>query len=734
MAKSESVESALIVLHGRASSVVLELDGNGAPLWRYWGARLIPYPVCPEPVEGLHPASKNGTAKVSPSISSGRTGWGLDDHIALNIPPLRTTRPEPSFALNEDVPFSIFPTFGIGWFGPSALLAHRSGEDFAQCWTVCAVEWLTPAEKVRIRLSDDVAHIAVEVTLALDPTSDILAIQTTLANTSDNMLDIQHLAAACLPLPQEALRLQHSIGRHNNEFQHQEEALGRGGWRRENRRGITGHGGPCGAVVLREDGGAWGAQLAWSGNSAQSIDWVDDGQYAWQLGEWLAPGEVRLAAGESLAAPVVLATYSPEGADGVARNFHTDIRARMNWPDGKMKPRPVHLNTWEGFYFDHDEAALMELADAAAEIGIERFVLDDGWFHGRNDDTRGLGDWWPDVTKYPNGLAPLAAHVTGLGMEFGLWMEPEMVSPESDLFRAHPDWALQIAGRPLLTARNQLVLDLTRTEVSDYLFGCLDKLLRDFPITYLKWDHNRDLTTAGNGQGRAAYHAQVLAVYALLDRIRAAHPRVEIESCAGGGGRIDAGIIQRTHRFWASDCIDAVSRLPIQRGFLQFMPPELMGSHVGASPAHSTGRSQALDFRAAVALTGHFGVELDVRALAAAERARLAHWIALYKQFRNQLHHGQVYRGDAGDGVFWQAHGAADEWLLFVYRVSPTCQRYAPTARLPFIESNLHYTISQLEPVVESVQDIHGAWLREMGLHLPPMQAESALIYRLRAY
>jgi alpha-galactosidase len=269
----------------------------------------------------------------------------------------------------------------------------------------------------------------------------------------------------------------------------------------------------------------------------QSIEWIDDGRYHWQMGEWLAPGEVRLAAGESIETPQMLATYAAD-ANGVAQNFHAEIRQRTPWHGEQMKPRPVHLNTWEGFYFNHDEAALMELADAAAEVGIERFVLDDGWFEGRNDDTSSLGDWWTDKAKYPNGLKPLAEHVTGLGMEFGLWVEPEMVNPDSGLYRAHPDWALATPGRPAITARNQLVLDMERAEVGDYLFEKIAALLDELPISYLKWDHNRDLTTAG---ARPRYRQQVLAAYALMDRIRAAYPHVEIEACAGGGGRIRIG-------------------------------------------------------------------------------------------------------------------------------------------------------------------------------------------------
>ncbi len=277
-----------------------------------------------------------------------------------------------------------------------------------------------------------------------------------------------------------------------------------------------------------------------------------------------------------------------------------------------MQPRPVHANSWEACYFDHDEERVVALAQACAALGIERFVLDDGWFRGRNDDRAGLGDWTSDPAKYPSGLEPLAGRIVAMGMQLGLWVEPEMVSPDSDLYRAHPDWALALPGRNRPTARSQLVLDMRRAEVRDYLFGALDALLRELPVSYLKWDHNRDLAPAGGA-------AQVLGTYALLARLRSAHPDVEIESCAGGGGRSDAGILPYTHRFWASDNLDAVSRVAIQRGFLAFLPPEVMGSHIGAIPAHATGRCQSLGLRAAVAMPGHFGIELDPRQLDDAE-------------------------------------------------------------------------------------------------------------------
>ena len=682
-----------LVLHGRASSLVLELVPGGAPLWRHWGARLA-------------------------------------DDVAIPAP--LADRPRPGFVTDRDVPFALFPGYGRGWFGQAGLLAHRAGRDFALEFD--GAEVMAAAQAATVVLADSVAQVEVAVTLALDPDSDVLTVATRLTNRGAAPLDVQWLAAACLPLPPGARDVRHFAGRHNGEFAEQTDALGRGQWRRENRRGLTSHDCFPGAVVLGSEsaagGGAWGAQLAWSGSHLQLIEWIDDGRWQWQLGEGLAPGELRLAPGESVTTPEVLATYSPEGAGGVARNFHAAMRARSAWPGGAMTPRKVHLNTWEALYFNHDEGDLMALADAAAEIRIERFVLDDGWFAGRRDDRRALGDWRVDAGKYPRGLARLAEHVIARGMDFGLWVEPEMVSPDSDLYRAHPDWALALAGRDPLTARHQLVLDLSRADVRDHLYDALAALLGTLPIAYLKWDHNRDLTDAGSVDGRAAYRAQVQGSYALYDRLRAAFPQVEIEACAGGGGRIDAAIATRTQRFWISDTTDAVARVAIQRGYLQFMPPERMGAHIGSATAHTTGRTQSLDFRAAVALPGHLGVELDPRTLEPDERHRLATWISRYKTLRDRVHAGQVWMGDAGDGVLWQAHGTPDALVVFAYRIRPPSWRYPPALRLPMLDRSARYAVTTDGDVTE----VSGSWLGEVGLALPAMPSEGAFIVELSAH
>lgn len=708
-----------LVLHGRRSTLVLELHADEAPIWRYWGPRLP---------DGAGPPL-----------------------------PLRDQRALPSFNLDFDQPLTLLPTFGIGWFGQSALLAHRDGRAFAQAFTRCEAEWAEPGRAVTLHLTDAVAQLRASVALRLDAASDVLVARTTLTNLGDGVLDVQWLAALTLPLPGRCDQVRSYAGQHMHEFLLQSDPLGRSTWRRENRRGRTSHDCFPGAVVTTPGatghaGLAFGAHLAWSGNHQQTIEWLHDGQFQWQLGEWLAPGEGRLAPGASLTTPEVVASCSTEGLDGLAANFHAELRARLAWPGGAMRPRPVHLNTWEGFYFDVEPVKVKELATAAAAVGIERFVLDDGWFHGRHHDRAALGDWWPDETKFPQGLGDLIAHVNALGMEFGLWVEPEMVNPDSELHRAHPDWALQLAGRPVLTSRNQLVLDISRPQAADYLFGKISALLAAHPIGYLKWDHNRDLTSAGLADGLPGYRAQVLAAYALMARLRAAHPGVEIESCSGGGGRIDFAVLRHTHRVWTSDCIDALSRVDIQRGFLQFFPPEIMGAHVGTAPSHTTGRTQSMAFRAAVALPGHLGVELDVRHLGDADRGELQRWIAVYKRWRDRLHQGRVWRGEGGDGLVWQAHGdAADgELLLLAYRPQPSSHRYAPPLPLPFVDTGARYRVRQVlpegtvrptgrhhtAPFFDALNTpdglvVDGAWLAGAGLPMPRVNAETAFIVAL---
>ncbi|WP_245647590.1 alpha-galactosidase [Novosphingobium lentum] len=665
---------------------------------------------------------------------------------ACGIAGVAQVRGPASFSLDRDVALSTAPCGGLGWFGPELLRARRGGARQVAVFDRADVD--ATATAITIRLADAAGGVALEQHIALGE-GGCFTFSARLTNAGTTPLELDWLASVLLPLPGSSAGLVSWRGRHNAELVEVREPMPQQAWRRESRRGLTGHGGPPGVFVLdegatRHAGLVHALQLAWSGDAALAVERDDEGLWTLAAGAVLQPGEVVLQPGEAWTAPPALVAVSGHGRNGASAQFHAALRRIVCWPDGTMRPRPVHLNSWEACYFDHDAPRIAALADAAAAIGIERLVLDDGWFRGRNDDTAGLGDWTADPTKYPAGLGPLARHITALGMEFGLWVEPEMVNPDSDLYRAHPDWALALDGRPRPTARNQLVLDLSREDVRDYLFAALDALLHDLPIAYLKWDHNRDLAPAGGAR-------QVEGAYALFARLRAAHPAVEIEACAGGGGRSDAGIAAYVHRFWTSDNIDAASRVEIQRGFIAFLPPEMMGAHVGASPAHATGRGQSMAFRAAVALPGHFGVELDPRAMPEADRAELADWIAFYKAWRHVLHPGEVWLGEGADGLVWQAQGGRDDFLLFAIRTAPPLDRRPQPLTLPFLAGAgpCHVQLLRIAggegghaathaPIVGTMTDAplvyDGSWLAHAGLPLPSLKAESVAIYRITTW
>jgi alpha-galactosidase len=527
-----------------------------------------------------------------------------------------------------------------------------------------------------------------------------------LRNDGRSPLVVNELACI-LPVPTVAAEVLDLTGRWCRERHPQRRPFDQGIWMRQTRHGRTGHDAPLLLVAGTEGfgfrhGEVWGIHLAWSGDASWWAERLPDGSSVLGAAEL---GDVVVAPGEEYATPWVYAVWSDEGLDGISARLHRFIRARPNHP---RRARPVVLNTWEAVYFDHRLDRLKGLADTAAELGVERFVLDDGWFRGRRDDTAGLGDWFVDEDVWPDGLHPLIEHVRGLGMEFGLWVEPEMVNRDSDLARAHPDWVL--AGPPW---RHQQALDVMQAH--DYLLERLDALLTEYDIAYLKWDHNRDLVTPS--------HEQTLTTYRLLDELRARHPEVEIESCSSGGARVDLGILERTDRVWASDTNDALERQSIQRWTQLLLPPELVGSHVGPPTAHTTGRTHDLSFRAATALFGHFGIEWDISAASDEEREELREWIARYKRWRALLHSGEVVRVDLPDPAF-ALHGvvAADRSeALFCFVALATSASERPGAvRLAGLDPDRRYRVNDLA--------LSGRALMSAGLQMPLLGPEQAVL------
>ncbi len=522
-------------------------------------------------------------------------------------------------------------------------------------------------------------------------------------------------SSLALPLPARLTEVLTFGGDWAREFAPQRHVLQSGMLVFESRRGRPGHDRFPGLFVgvpgFGDDhGDVYGFTLGWSGSHRLSVERLREGDVVVLAGELHVDLDVAAAGYES---PWAYATFSPRGLNGVMQAHHAFLRERVVPSRAAAKPRPVHYNTWEAIYFDHNEATLRTLADRAAAVGAERFVLDDGWFKGRTNDSAGLGDWTVDAVKFPGGLAPLIAHVRGLGMEFGLWVEPEMVNPDSDLARAHPDW-IRREGDRLLLQRHQAVLDLGNVEVCAHLYEVLHALLAGHEISYLKWDMNRDLTGAGHG-------VYVRALYGLIDRLRAAHPGVEIEACASGGGRCDWGMLERTERVWVSDTNDALDRFDIQRHANLFMPPEVSGVHVGPAACHITGRRLSLDLRAHVALFGHMGLELDLRALSDGETERLSRHIANYKRFRDLLHTGLYWRLalDGADhcGVCVTS-AEKNQALALVFRRGSTELGRGTVLRLPGLREAAVYRCEAVGPVSPGVERTLAASLRDGQLLL----------------
>jgi alpha-galactosidase len=419
--------------------------------------------------------------------------------------------------------------------------------------------------------------------------------------------------------------------------------------------------------------------------------------------------------------------YSPEGLGGLSERCHRLIGERILPPRFREKERPVLVNNWEATYFDFDEEKLCGLADSAAELGAELFVLDDGWFGERDSADRSLGDWQVNRRKLPGGLEGLAEHVRSRGMEFGLWVEPEMISRESELYRRRPDWCLHIPGRKPPEGRSQLMLDLTRREVREHLIGVLIGLLDAAPVSYVKWDMNRPRAGASSPTLPArhrgeVHHRYLLGLYEVLEKVTAARPEVLFEGCAGGGGRFDMGMLYYMPQYWSSDNTDAVSRLTIQYGTSILYPPVTMGAHVSAVPNHQTGRTVPLSFRGNAAMSGNLGYELDPAALTPAERLEVQEQIAFYTRHRRLIQFGRFIRlaGPAEHGETAWMFVDEDQREALVFRFIIRREANEPLRRLP---------LAGLDPdAVYADQDsgrrCRGDELMHRGLHPPAEPAE----------
>lgn len=729
------VEHMVIALEAAGVSVLLDASA-GLPVMTYWGAAL--------PLTDAREAHSLVTAALPLSGSN-----------TLDVPPR----------------VALLPEHHTGWTGRPGLSGSRAGRSWSPRFTVTSV--LLDGDPVDgfvragaaavefVALDDEAAlelHLHVELLV-----SGLVRVRASITNLDDEPYTVDALTPA-LPVPADADELLDFTGRHNQERVPQRLVFGAGTHLRENRKGRTGadsayllHAGPAGFGFAA--GRVHAVHVAWSGNHVHYAERVHTGECRLGGGELLLPGEMRLAKGESYRSPWLYGAYG-DGLDEVASRFHRHLRGRAR-PVGAQ--RPVTLNVWEAVYFSHDRDRLLDLADRAADVGVERFVLDDGWFGARRHDRAGLGDWVVSPEVWPDGLHPLVDRVRTLGMQFGLWFEPEMVNADSDLARAHPEWIMAARREWPVESRHQQVLNLGIPGAYAHVRDQILAVLAEYDIGYLKWDHNRDLVEAGTQTdgGRPGVHAQTLAFYRLLDEIRAAHPDLEIESCSSGGARADLEVLERTDRIWVSDNIDPHDRQRMLRWTAQLLPPEYLGSHIASGRSHTTGRVHDLGFRAATAIFGHLGIEWDLAEASPAETAQLRAWIAFYQEQRALLLAGTLVRVDGtrgrGDTGDVHLHGVVSpDRTRALFAFAPADSLWpdpAPPLRFPGLDPDRAYRIRPV--LVGSVPSgltapvwwgeasgptpdhpgivLSGAALAHAGVAAPVVHPDQAVLFRIDA-
>ena len=588
-------------------------------------------------------------------------------------------------------------------------------------------------ETLRLKLRDAVHGLTVTLLYGVFAQADVITRAALLENEGSGPIRLDKAASACLDLPFGPWELIHFHGRHCMERQPERVPLSHNIQTLRSARGASSHQHNPFAILAaphttEEAGECLGAMLVWSGNfkiecevsqmqSTRLVAGVSDDDFSWTL-----------EPGGQFAAPEVLFCYSDQGLSELSARYHRFLQRHIIRSPWRDKPRPILINNWEATYMDFDAQRIWDIARQARDLGVEMLVLDDGWFGERSDDSSGLGDWQFNEKKLGCTFDQLIGRVREMGLLFGLWIEPEMVCANTALYAAHPDWALTIPGRAPATGRSQLVLDMGRPEVVDYLYNLFHRLLAEHDIAYIKWDMNRNLTDVYSRalpperQGEAAYR-YMLGLYSLLDRLTRDFPQVLFEGCAGGGGRFDAGMLCYCPQIWCSDDTDAIHRIKIQYGTSFGYPPCAMGSHISASPNHQTGRSTLLSTRAVVAMAGTFGYELDLQKLTADEKEMVKAQIVRYKQLQPLLLEGRCERlTDAvTDTCFtaWQFTAPdRSRAAVSVVVIDPQANPWPIHIRLRGLDPQALYHESLTERVYT------GAALCHAGLTLPIMQGD----------
>ncbi len=637
-------------LHTQNTTYQMQLDPLGHLMHLYYGRRLGN-----ESNRALYPTADHGFSPDYYATRSERGSYSPDvlpqEYQAANRGDFRVTAAD---LVNED-----------GARGAEFIYSTHTVTRGAYRLEGLPTSFGEDCETLTITLTDPVLELEVQLLYGVYEQQDMITRAAILLNHGNRSLTLEKSASACLDLPFGKWDLIQFHGRHAMERQMERTHLGTDIRRVSSLRGASSHHhNPfvilCEPSATEEYGSCYGVMPVYSGNHCTDIEVDYNGSTRIVTG--IHPDAFRwhLASGERFATPQILFSYTHDGLGALSRQYHRFIRQRLCRSVGTQTSQ-VLINNWEATYFSFDQDKIYAIAEKAASLGVGMMVLDDGWFGKRDSDRSGLGDWFVNTKKLRGGLTPLIKKINALGMKFGIWIEPEMVSPDSDLYRAHPDWALTLPDRDPIVSRAQLVLDMSRPEVVDYLTDCFTRLLNENNIEYIKWDMNRNMADVYSHalpperQGEV-FHRYILGVYTLLDRLTSRFPHVLFEGCAGGGGRFDAGMLAYVPQFWCSDNTDAIERLRIQYGTSFGYPVSAMGAHISACPNHQTGRTVPLGTRGVVAMSGTFGYELDLNKLSRREMSQVRNQIKRFQSYADLIRTGDYYRlTDPASADFWHA-------------------------------------------------------------------------------
>jgi len=640
MSISYNAEQRVFHLQTPRTSYIIQMIKDGVPVHAYWGRK-----VETAPWTGMLEFTERASFSPNPYPEDRTVSFDTlpQEYPAYGASDFRHPAYQAQLAEGSTITELVY-------------VSHRiiAGKPALEGLPATYVENDSEAQTLEITLRDDYAGLEAVLSYTVFASHDAIARSVKLSNVSGKPIRLLRALSGSVDFKHDRFELLQLSGAWARERDVYRRRLTPGTASVESRRGSSSHQqNPFIALLSpgagEDHGDAYGFSLVYSGSFAAQAE-VDQFRTT-RVSMGINPFDFNwlLEGGETFQTPELVMVYSGEGIGEMSRIYHRLYRTRLCRGDFRDRTRPVLVNNWEATYFGFNADTIEQIAKVGSELGIELFVLDDGWFGQRDSDNSSLGDWKVDPKKLPEGLDDLAMRVNKLDMQFGLWFEPEMVSPDSDLYRAHPDWCLHVEGRRRTEARSQLILDLSRADVCDYIIESISSVLRSAPITYVKWDMNRNMSEIGSAllppeRQRETAHRYMLGLYRVLETITSSFPHILFESCSGGGGRFDPGILHYMPQTWTSDNTDAISRLRIQYGTSLVYPISTMGAHVSAVPNHQVHRMTSLETRGAVAMSGNFGYELDLTKMSEDEKAEVKRQVAEYKEIRHLVQFGSLYR------------------------------------------------------------------------------------------